>query len=99
MYLQTLKDMTYSLNFISVLLCTHSVYFVLAVVLGFVLAVVLGVVLAVVLGVVLAVVLGVVLAVVLGVVLAVVLGVASLADFHSTTCSLFPKSTISFNRT
>ena len=70
-YLQTLKDTTYSLNFISVILCTHSVYFVLAVVLG----------------------------VVMGVVLAVVLGVASLADFHGTTCSLFPKSTISFNRT
>ena len=55
-YLQTLKDMTYSLSFISVLLCTQSVYFVWA----------------------------------------VVLAVASLADFHS---SLFPKSTISFNRT
>ena len=34
MYLQTLKDMTYSLSFISVLLCTQSVYFVWAVVLA-----------------------------------------------------------------
>ena len=33
-YLQTLKDMTYSLNCISVLLCTQSVYFVWAVVMG-----------------------------------------------------------------
>ena len=34
LYLQTLKDMTYSLNCISVLLCTQSVYFVWAVVMG-----------------------------------------------------------------
>ena len=33
-YLQTLKDMTYSLNCISVLLCTQPVYFVWAVVMG-----------------------------------------------------------------
>ena len=33
-YLQTLKDVTYSLNCIFVLLCTQSVYFVWAVVMG-----------------------------------------------------------------
>ena len=33
-YLQTLKDMIYSLNCLSVLLCTQSVYFVWAVVIG-----------------------------------------------------------------